>query len=511
MAIVKINNCGQGVNYDLMAEEIAPGMWSDVQNMRFRNGFAERFRGLTNIFGTPSAIPYWITPYGTASTRYWIHAGLANVYADDGTTRTEITPASAPTGAIDDRWTGGVLNGVLVMNNGKDVPLFWGGNVANDLATLTGWDANERCKALRPFKNYLIALNITKTSTNFPHMVKWSDAAVPGSIPASWDETSVTGDAGENEIAETPDLIVDGLPLGDAFIIYKERSAYSMTFIGQPQIFRFQRLPGEYGMLARGCVANTPLGHVVLTSGDIVLNNGQGMASIADGFVREYIFRTMNTVNAQRSFVCTNPQKSEVLICYPSSESDICDKAAVWNWKDKTWGFRDLPDVTYGDAGQINTDATLLNWDSDSDVWDSDPTVWSENEYAANEARLLFSRDTGITAFDVGTTDLGTNITSMLERKAITFDDPYSNKVIRSLYPRFDAPKGTILSISVGGAMYAKDDPVYSAAVSFSVGEQIKIDAFATGRFLAVKIEANDYAPWRLRSLDLDVVTTGAY
>lgn len=511
MAIVKINNCGQGVNLDLMPEELPVGVWSACRNMRFRNGFAERFRGLTNIFSTPSVIPYWITPYGTATTRYWVHAGLAKVFVDDGTTQTEITPVSAPTGAIDDRWTGGVLNGVLVMNNGVDQPLYWAGNVANDLATLTGWDANERCKALRPFKNFLIALNITKTSTNYPHMVKWSDAAVPGSIPSSWDETSVTGDAGEQDIAETPDVIVDGLPLGDMFVVYKERSAYAMTFIGQPNVFRFQRLPGDYGMLARGCAANTPLGHVVLSSGDVVLNNGQGMVSIADGVVREYIFSNMNSIYANRSFVCTNPQKSEVLICFPSSESDICDLAAVWNWRDKTWGFRDLPDVTYGDAGQINVDATLLNWDADGATWDSDPSAWAENEYAANEARLLFSRDTAITAFDVGTTDLGVQITSELERTAITLDDPYSNKLIRAIYPRIDAPVGTILQVQIGGSMFANDPPTYSTAVSFEVGRQIKIDSFAIGRFLAVKISTDDYAPWRLRSIDMDVVPSGAY
>lgn len=511
MAIIKITNAGQGVNADLMPEELAAGVWSDCKNMRFRNGFAERFRGLTNIFGATSVVPYWIAPYGTATTRYWIHAGLAKVFADDGTTRTEITPTSAPTGGIDDRWTGGTLNGVFVCNNGKDQPLFWGGNVANDLATLTGWDANERCKALRPFKNYLIALNITKTSTNYPHMVKWSDAAVPGSIPTSWDETSVTGDAGEQEVAETPDVIVDGLPLGDAFIIYKERSAYSMTFIGQPLIFRFQRLPDDYGMLARGCAANTPMGHVVLASGDVVLNNGQRMTSIADGVVREYIFKQMNSIYAQRSFVCTNPQKCEVLICFPSSESEVCDKAAVWNWRDKTWGFRDLPNVTYGDAGQINADATLLQWDTDTNSWDSDPAAWLENEYSANEARLLFSRGSAITAFDVGTLDLGSNIESSLERVGMTFDDAYATKLIRHIYPRIDAATGTQIYIQVGGTMNAESPPVYSDPVLFEVGQQHKIDAFATGRFLAIKLYSTDYAPWRIKSMDVDVVPIGAY
>lgn len=594
MAIIKINNCGQGINLDLMPEELPVGMWSNCQNMRFRNGFAERFRGMANIFSAPSVTPYWIAPYGTATTRYWIHAGIEKLFADDGTTRYEITPTdegepiasitrsgstatlttslshglssgqvvvisgatpdnfngtytitvSSPTvftytvaasgattaspvgsyrfqhvltGGIDDRWTGGTLNGIFVCNNAADHPHYWTGDTSIHLHPLIGWDDAWRCKALRPFKNFLIALNITKTSTNYPHMVKWSDAAVPGAIPASWDETSVTGDAGEQDIAETPDVIVDGLPLGDAFIIYKERSMYAMTFIGTPGIFRFQKLPPDVGILARGCVANTPLGHVVLTAGDVVLNNGQDAVSIADGAVREYIFSTMNSERAERSFVCTNPQKTEVLICFPTGESEACDKAAVWNWKDKTWGFRDLQGVTYGADGQVNADATLLSWSSDDESWDSDVTVWSENEYSPNEARLLLSRTTGtedggaISAFDIGAADFGNRFTGSLERTAIHLDDPYSNKIIRSLYPRVDAKVGTVLSVSVGGALYASEPPTYSTPVQFTVGQQIKIDAFATGRFLSIKIESDDYQPWRLRSLDMDIVQSGAY
>lgn len=588
MAIVKINNCGQGVNTDLMPEELPMGVWTDCHNMRFRNGFAERFRGMVNIFDAPTVTPYWIAPYGTATTRYWIHAGLTRLFADDGVSRLEITPtaagqtissitnvtttatlttaaphglssgaivqvsgttpaaysgtfavtvtgadtftyvmASDPGGAasvvgtylaqvlltstIDDRWTGGTLNGIFVCTNGKDVPLYWAGNTANDLASLTGWDANERCKAIRPFKNYLIALNITKTATNYPHMVKWSDAAVPGAVPASWDETSVTGDDGENEVAETPDVIVDGLALGDMFIIYKERSMHAMTFIGQPNIFRFQRIQSESGMLARGCVANTPLGHVVLTSGDVVLNNGQSVVSIADGQVRQYIFGTINTLKSQRAFVCTNPQKNEVLICFPTVNSDVCDKAAVWNWKDRVWGFRDLNGVTYGDAGQINADEAILQWEDDDDSWASDPAGWSENEYSPNEARLLFSRTTAISAFDIGTLDYGANITSSLERKGMTFDDAYTNKLIRAVYPRIDAPVNTVINVSIGGAMSPVEAPTYSAPVPYTVGTSFKIDSFAIGRYLSIKLESTDYAPWLLRSIDIDIVPTGAH
>ncbi|MDO6575225.1 hypothetical protein, partial [Staphylococcus pasteuri_A] len=65
----------------------------------------------------------------------------------------------------------------------------------------------------------------------------------------SWDETDVTIDAGEVDVAETPDYLVDALQLGDTLILYKQRSAYVMRLIGQPYIFQVQKLPGDAGML----------------------------------------------------------------------------------------------------------------------------------------------------------------------------------------------------------------------------------------------------------------------
>ena len=512
MPIVRVNDCGGGVNLDLMPEELAENAWSDCQNMRFRNGFAERFRGIGNIFAAPTITPYYITPYAFGNTRFWVHAGTARVFVDDGTTRTEITPGSPFTGGVDDRWTGGALNGVLVMNNGVDQPQYWGGNVANDLAVLPGWNANWRCKSLRPFKNYLIALNVTKSGTSFTSMVKWSDVAVPGSVPSSWDETNVALDAGEVEIAETSDRIVDGCQLGDAFIIYKERSQYAMTFIGAPNIFRFQRLPGDFGILSRGCAANTPKGHVVLTTNDVILFDGQSATSIADSRIRDWIQNNINKTLPERAFVTMNPPSSEVLICFPDTTSETCNKAAVWNWNTNTWGVRDLPDVTYGDAGQINTDAAFFSWDSDSGTWDSDTTTWSQTDYSPNEYRLLFSRLTAISAYDVDTRDAGQTITSMLERKGIQFGDAYAMKMIRSVYPRIDAAAGTEIQVYVGASQVADQEPTYSNPVTYTVGTSLKIDSFSpVGRFLALKFECADDAVWRIRSYDLDLVTTGAY
>ena len=503
-------DCSLGVFPDLMPEELKDGAWSMCENMRFRAGFAERFRGMANVFGSISVTPYFITPYASVTTRMWVYCGLNKICVHDGTTESDITPTSAPTGAIDNRWTGGAFNGVLVLNNGADVPIQWGGNTASPATSLSNWNANWRAKSIRPFKNFLVALGLTKTGTSYPHMVKWSNPAVPGSVPGSWDETNPANDAGEIDLAETPDVIVDALPMGDQLIIYKERSMYSMRYVGGQSIMAFQRLPGEVGMLAPGCAVDTPVGHVVLTAGDVVVHQGQGAVSIADGVIRKWIFNTMNSIRASRSFVVANPQKAEVLICFPSGDSDVCDTAAVYNWISKAWGMRTLTDCTYAATGQINADATLLQWDSDNDAWETDATAWSENEYAAAEARVLFSRLSAITAFDIGTTDYGAEIASSLERMGMSLGAPERVKLTRSVRPRIDAPTGTVLNIQAGGAMDAMDSPQWSGFTPFVVGTT-KADLFASGRFLALRIVGTGYQPWRMRSMDMDVVAMGEY
>lgn len=363
MAIVPIKDLGQyGVHADQLAGELAPNVFSSGQNVRFRNGYAERVGGETEAFAAPSVTPYWLTAYVSTTTRFWVHAGRTAVYVDDGTTRTDIT-GTAPTGGVDDRWTGGSFSGVLVVNNGVDVPQYWGGNTANNLATLTGWDANWRAESLRPFKNFLLALNVTKSGTKYPHMVKWSDAAAPGSIPSSWDEADATKLAGEQDLAETADLIVDGEQLGDIFVVYKERSRWGIQFIGGNDVFRFFRLPGDDGLLAREQIAVVPQGHVFMTAGDVKIHSGGNAESILDGRMRRYIFDQIDSENYGRSFLAVQPQTQEVWICFPSAGNEACNMAVIWNWRDNTLGSRELNQATFGASGLLPPSVTSATWD----------------------------------------------------------------------------------------------------------------------------------------------------
>lgn len=506
MAKVTIPAAGQyGLIADQPPQELPINAFSRVENMRFRDGCAERFEGELQIFDTPAVTPYWVGPYATATKRYWIHAGLAAVYADDGTTRTDIT-GSAPTGAIDDRWTGGVLNGVFFLNNGVDNPMYWDGNTANNLATLPGWNSAWKAKSMGSFKNYLVALNITKSSTAYPYMVKWSDAADPGAAPASWDETDATKTAGEQDLAETPGLFVDQLILGDANILYKEDSMYAMRFIGGTQIFEFRKLPGSFGMLTRGCAANTPKGHVVLANGDLVIH--QGIAepqSLLTARLKRWLFQTqIDSTNYRRCFVFSNPTKSEVWICYPEYGESTCTRALVWNWDDNTFGSRDLSNVTYAAAGLLDYTAGNTWADYSGVTWADLVKAWNANDYTPADSRVIMATSAPkLLLGDVRSTFIGGNVSAVLERTGIALDDPETVKTITRMIPRIDAVAGTVVSIQFGASMDAEVGYTWSAEIPYTVGTTYKADGFATGRFLAYRITSTGKQPWRVKSMDL--------
>jgi hypothetical protein len=501
--MIDVPDCSLGVKLDIAPERLPLGAWTSALNVHFPRGQAERRGGIFDQFDAPLATPYWLFHYETSAANFWVHAGLADVWVDDGTSRTEITPASDFTGGIDNRWTGGALGGILVMNNEIEPPKFWTGDVLTNLATLTGWDANWRCKALRPWNVFLVAMNITKSSVNYRNMFKLSAPAVPGSVPASWDHTDPASDALEQEgaLAQTADRLVDGLPLGDSFIFYKERSMYRMTYIGGNEKVQVQRIPGELGMMARGCAAQIPDGHVVMGTGDIFLFDGGAPRSISEE-VRERIYNEMDKDNFERSFVCVNPKREEVLFCYPTRGQTSCNRAAVWNWKTGKWGFDLLPSVTYGAHGLIDDPDTISPWSALTGSWAAYSGKWVGESLSLNETRLMLCRTApAISAYDFGGTDDGAAIDWHLERTGMGYSDGV--KLFKDVYPVFEAPTGTEITIELGAALRPGEAPVYQEPYTFTVGTDFKATLIAKGRSCSVKFSGDSVGKVKLLSFQV--------
>jgi hypothetical protein len=502
-----VKGCGKGVNKDLLPSELAPGAWSDARNVEFSSDFARQRKGVQTVYNTPTAVPYFLLTYVTTAARFIVQAGTASVFVDDGSTRTDIT-GSAPTGGRDNRWTGGDFNGTLVLNNGVNAPMYWNGNTATNLAALTAWPASYTAYSVRVFKDYIVAGNIFNGTSTNSQLVMWSEAAEAGTIPDEW-VAAPDNDAGDDPFSGVG-AIVDFLPLGDVNIVYGREGRVAMQYVGGADVFRFSRLPGMDGLKERGCVVQTPKGHVFLTNGDVMIHSGGEAVSIAQGRIREWLFATMDSTNGNRSFLTLNPQRDEVWICFPSTGSTDCNLIAAWNWSADTWAIHAIAGLTYGTSGLVASALSGGTWASDSNSWNSDVSTWDQDEFNSNEARLVLATSTPLIGLgNTGSTDFGSTFTYYAERIGIRPSDENVMFFVRRSQWDFAGTAGTGVTVSHGMSKTADATPTYVSA-SFTQGATDWANAISTrGRYAAVKFAGSSGQQLSLRTFRLDLRGSG--
>lgn len=517
MPIVKFKSIGAiGVNKDLSAAELPPNAWTDALNMRFLDGMARPFYGQGEVYSSPSFVPQHVLPCNVSGARYWIYATDTKTFAVTITggvaVHTDITHATPRAGVVNS-WTGTLLSGLPILNTGdtSKVPMSWSLNLANKFVDLANWPAATYCKALRAYKNTLVALNVTKAGANYPYMVKWSHPADPGTVPASWDPTDPTKDAGEQDLAEGYDTIVDGMQLRDTFVIYKEASIWRMDFIGGPFVYRFSKVLGTSGALNRNCIAELDGLHLVLTGSDVILHDGQSAVSVLDKQTRRYLFQNIDVDGAGLCFVFKNPFFNEVFICYPAIGSTSCDRAMVWNFIDKTVSFREMPNLNHAAFGPVDN-GLAGTWSSDSAPWQSDLSAWGGPDFVPSTARtIMASANQKLYMMDSSASFDGVIPNAYMERRGLTFDAPDRIKMVSNILPRIEGPVGETVNIQIGASDDPYADPVYGPTMTHVIGSTVHNDCFVSGRYIAVRFSTGSAYQWRLDSYDLNVVDMGAF
>ena len=95
-----------GINKNISSYELPENKWSDGNNIQFDNDKTSKVKGHLQVFGTPTAAPYWLLPFDTATTNSWIYPGLTKIYrvhtSGASTTHTDLTRVNKVlTGSID--------------------------------------------------------------------------------------------------------------------------------------------------------------------------------------------------------------------------------------------------------------------------------------------------------------------------------------------------------------------------------------------------------------------------
>jgi len=541
MPDIDVNKLGDyGIIKDLDADHLPPNAWTDGENVRFRHGHVARIPGEQVVYDGASVAPYWVLPIQTASTLQLLYGGLTAAASFDGTSHTTRTRSvgGAYSASADLLWNGGVFNGIPIINNGSDVPQFWATIGSGTLADLTNWPSTHRAQILVPFGSFMVALNLTISSVEYPHRVLWSHSADPGTIPSSWDITDATKDAGERDVTDVNSgIIVGAKELAGQLFIYKGQAVWSMRYIGGQEIFGFRQVFNSFGAINNHCIVEVPRTtgrgrstgrppeHFVATGDDLVIHDGTSVRSIIDKKWQQYLQTALDGDNWNRSFVVTNSKEDEIWFCFPEQGQSSCSRVIIWNYEDDTISTRELPGFSYGIETFIDDEGNIGQaWADDSDSWNTDGTIWNDSVFNANTRGVLMCAPAATDFVQVDATSQfqGNDYSSYVERSGIAligYDrqgqpqiDYNSIKLVTRVWPK------VVSDASVTVKVLAQEGPespiVYSAGFTFTpgIGQRfVDIDPPLAGRLLGIRFESNSGTSWELHGYKYDIELLGEF
>lgn len=528
-----VNNLASiGVVSDVVGELLPPAAFTSAMNMRFRNGVVERCLGIFSVFGTPVVSPYYAELIQTPSQQYWIYLGGNKAYVYEGGTHTNITRQESGSDVnynmpTTGKWTGGCISGLGVFNNENDIPQAWLTPTASQrLVNLPNWPADVKCKSLRVFKQFLIAMDVTKGSIRYPHMVKWSHPAEPGTVPESWDETDPTKLAGESpKLAETSGFVVDGLAMRDSFILYKEDSVWRMQLINVGDVFRIEKIFSTGGIMAQNCAVEYSNGmHAVFGVNDLYIHDGQQMKSIIAERMRETLFNRINADAFYACFTALSESTSEILFAYPTGENLVATEALVWNYDNNTISFRELPYLSHIAYGRIVPESASVSdqYDGDNEAYDSDNTSYAQRLYTPGARQMLGVSpiNTKLYRMEYGYdfTGMPSGNNTIVERIALPLPasgdqspDISTTKFLSRVWVRISGEPGTVVKVQLG-----VHDTEYSVVEwldvsDFIVGVSKFVDWRVSGRMFALRFFSEESKYWRVQGYGFDYKTIGGF
>jgi len=480
--------------------------WTGVSNMRFNNLAAEKFGGV--VLGTNTTNQaYHLQFNGNHVNPLWIYMGDGEIRTTDFSTDTDIdTNNLASTSATN--WTSSLFNNFPVMCNEVDPPMTWLNKFANPVEFLPAWDVNLLAKSVRPYRGFLIAMNITEGAELQATRLIWSDLADNGALPASWDISDPTTLAGDVYLTQDKAEIIDGLALRDFFVIYKTHSMDLMRLTGGQNIMSFQTVQINSGLLAKNCVQEFKGKHFIVSDADVVLFDGQTVESIADKRVRAEIFTDIDVENYRNSFVVRYDRQDEMWFCYPTQGQSTPNKAAIWNWKDNVWTFRDL-DQSHHIASGLANFAISVTYDQALYTYDDPQAAVPYLPVASNPTTdtLITAATDKLGILDEGFDNFTGPMTGSLTKESMTLGDEQKIKLIDSVVPKitgvFAPGENLVIDVQVGTQMSPDD------SIDWRPAQQIKLQnpdagdvtAFnakwreayfsAKGRYISVRFTGN--------------------
>ena len=515
MPILKVRP--RALNVDVPAEETSLEEWTAAQNVVFKDDATLAAPGNEPVFGTPLVPPYFGQLHVAPNPTH-VYAGLTGLRAHDGSVHASIQPAQGWTITASGDVTGGMYNGFTILNDQQHAPVSWTGALANIAVPLANWPAGWLTKAIRPFKYYLVAINIDKGVGGGgvqPYNVAWSTAAAPGTLPA-WTPLPAN-DAGEVTLAGALSGLVDAAPVGEQLFIFELTATWALQYVGGAFIFTNRRVSNSLGIIGRNCWASVGRDLVFIGNGDIVISDGLQMKSIIDRRMRNEIFGSLSLGAGRTSWCARNVNLKQIYFGFPQGSDTEPRRLFVWDMITDRFGIVDIDRMTFGYAG-LKSGASSDAWDlgaGNAEPWDTDSQLWDAGAYLGVDIAVIGCRPfaaAGVGQFEaLGRSESPPDgpLLCYAEKSHMDMGSPVRVKRVLALYPKMVGPAGSVVNFRVGTAHNAGQPMTWGPPQAYSIGTQERVTVRATGRYVGVRIESQIPERWRMAGFDLEYQDAG--
>lgn len=499
-----------GILKDYSPEQVPDGGWQDGRNVRFINGRVKAMPGYQKL--NAAAVQAGASKRIMHGDEFLLSNGaidlailtLTKLYYWDpvGLTYTDKTGSFSFTGTINDFFMTDVGFNLMLICNGVDAAKKWAGSGGN-IATLGGLSTAAPSggavipHVLRPFQGFLVAINNQEDGAANPTRIRWSKI---GQAEIWVNDVNGVGQAGYNDINDSPAPAYNGFQIGNSLAIYKEDSIYLMTYVGLPAVFNFRRVIFGRGLLAPRAVVPMGSVHMFLSDDDFYIFDGAQITPVG-GWIRDYFFNDLNPLYANRVQAVLFKQFGEVWWIYPSvSSTGDFDKVLIYSYRKKTWTFAQFS----ASALFLYTLQQDYSWNTIPDLaWTLQTFRWSDIQLTADSALMMLGDTNGFVYNHTFVYDQdGAAYTKQAISKLYDFKMPGVHKRLQRVQFSADQFALTNLQVYVGTAENPSDTITWNGPYTLQTGHgQPYISVDLTGVYFAFRFESvgkND--PWEVMS-----------
>jgi len=328
---------------------------------------------------------------------------------------------------------------------------------------------------------------IGTSNTQDKMFIRWSDQENYN----QW-TPNVTNSAGSQRIAGGSEIRC-ARPAKGTVLVWTDTTMQSMSFIGPPFIFGFRQLGNDCG--AVGLNSAIVVDDVAYWMSDGQFFRYAGAVQEIPCSILNHVFDDINKTQYSQVYAGQNSNFSEVIWYYCSSNSEECDRYAIYNYLENSWYYGTMNRSTYQDNGvELNPLAT--EYFANSNVY----TISNINGLTDGRS-LIYAQESGVDAD-------GAALPAFIQSGDGDIADGETFSFINKVIPDFQNQTGNaVLTLSV------KDYPNDTA----TVGETLTVsnttgflNTRIRGRQSNIKIENTAVGDnWRFGTLRVNIKQDG--